>query len=411
MVMAKRFPPRHHFDRTGRGATNGSPDRQHLHGVVGARVPPTQKATRSATLAARAGRLVAVLALITAITAPGVASAADTTKGFDVWNLTRYPVILHAYNPGCGRDTYPGCDDKPASGPPLGTQFLPGQNAHFEVNSHSYVDAHSHTTQYTGEHILPVFVQVTAPQAKGPPTTYGPELWLNQTGLSPGEVICNTPQGGDGTCSPVKRTTQYQLWFGDPPGTKVTIGPDQAQAQSDVLDNLCPYAVANPPRQYCKFTGDMAPTNTAGKDAPVPGFCPIVNDTDKDTVQETISVTDTVSTATSWSVKASAGTEIAKIYKVSLEASYGKTVTDTHTFTKTFGVTVPPKSAAYVYFADPLYHYVGTFEIFVDSTTWTLNGMTIDTPRIDGSPPGGVFHVVDKPLTAQDRAAAAACRK
>jgi hypothetical protein len=101
-----------------------------------------------------------------------------------------------------------------------------------------------------------------------------------------------------------------------------------------------------------------------------------------------------VGTVTSYSVKLSVAAELFKIVKTLFEASYGQTVTETHTFTQSITVSVKPGTQSTIYVSQPMYRVRGDYTVTFGNTTYVLKDVTIDIPNPTGN---GVYEVVADP--------------
>lgn len=122
-----------------------------------------------------------------------------------------------------------------------------------------------------------------------------------------------------------------------------------------------------------------------------------------------ISVSDTVSESDSVNVSAklSGGvlTKLASIINVEITAAYGHSWTNSHTFTQTVTMTVPPHHIGIIYAAQPVYRSWGDFTVKLGNTTYNLKDVYFDTPREDGLSPQGSYVTHTEPITADALAA------
>lgn len=195
--------------------------------------------------------------------------------------------------------------------------------------------------------------------------------------------------GCTGMCTPPNlQEGIHTVYLLDPPGTVETLTGDKAQEQSDVLNAFCTNSSAQ-----CSFTAKGQPQAVLGSRHIPTGFSPVINRTDQ-SVTTSITASDSVSTVTSYSVKASVAVELFKIVKTLLEASYGQTVNDTHTFSQSITVSVKPGTQATIYVSQPMYRVRGDYTVKVGNTTYLLKDVTIDIPNPTGN---GVYEVVADP--------------
>jgi hypothetical protein len=195
--------------------------------------------------------------------------------------------------------------------------------------------------------------------------------------------------GCTGMCTPP--TVQegiHTVYLLDPPGTVTTLTGDKAQEQSDILNAFCANSTA-----HCSFTATGQPQAVLGNRHIPTGFSPVINRTDQQ-VTTSITTSDSVGTVTSYSVKLSVAAELFKIVKTLFEASYGQTVTETHTFTQSITVSVKPGTQSTIYVSQPMYRVRGDYTVTFGNTTYVLKDVTIDIPNPTGN---GVYEVVADP--------------
>ncbi len=285
-------------------------------------------------------------------TGPAVGvQAAPTTRGFDVYNLTQYPLRFTGYGQGA---------EDVESGPVVGTLVQPGQAAHFEVIftffGDNYVDANFERPSeiggtYTASmYVLSIFA-----------STYGG---------------CST-SGGAPSCSPRDVLAgARQVFFLDAPGTVVDIGA--GGAQTNALNNLC----YNGSPATCDFKATRQElTYTA--------YRPVgASYTNPNPYEGTISVStsEAVSQSDSVQISTKAGFKLFDIINAEIQTTYGHTWTRQVTFTYKADAKVPPYTKAYFTAADPVYRVYGDFTLTVGNSTWILRDTYFDTPDTNRIP-------------------------
>ncbi len=300
------------------------------------------------------------------VTVPVTISAVEVlqgyTRGFDLYNLTSKTLVYFINDRGT-----------PDSGPSYGTEFKPGEKAHFEV------------TYYVFE---PNIVRV------GFKATDDSGIWAVDMFVADNIIGSTATQScyasGSNKCSDKPFGSTYlkgggsEAYFLDPTDTIYTVAGADRQKQADWLNGLCfSGSVAR-----CDFTVNKAKTDPGGplsskfanKELAAPTF---TNSTNRDQVwTATASVAQT--TETNWSLSASVKlTLIDKVLDASLTGTYGQRWSTTETFTNSYTTTVPPGQTAYLYQRNPVRTAVGDFTVKMGNTTWNLTDVEFVYP--DGS--------------------------
>ncbi len=182
---------------------------------------------------------------------------------------------------------------------------------------------------------------------------------------------------GSNQC-PVAETTAY---LEDAPGTVYHIPADQAQQQSDVLQNLVDDDMSNA-TFYTKSQPSVGYTNALKAQ----GFSPYSNNTSNPSTSN-FTATTTTSTASSstWNVTQKV-TEEEKMGNLTLKAeesasyTWGTTTTNTLTYTQTVTQTVDPGETLYLYTETPVQRFYGDWSVVYGNTTYYLENVWYDTP-------------------------------
>ncbi len=167
----------------------------------------------------------------------------------------------------------------------------------------------------------------------------------------------------------------------DAPGTVYHIPSDQAQEQSDVLQNLVDDDTSNA-TFYSKSPATIGYTNPLKAQ----GFSPYINNTTSaSTSTYTTTTTTSTATSTTWSVSVKT-TEEAKMGDLTFKAeesatdTWGTTTTNTATYTQTVTQTVQPGETLYLYTETPVQRFYGDWTVVYGNTTYTLENVWYDTP-------------------------------
>jgi len=200
--------------------------------------------------------------------------------------------------------------------------------------------------------------------------------------MSGGTVSCSAK--GSNQCA-VGDTAAY---LEDPPGQQFFVPSDNAQQQSDVLQNLVKDDLSN-----AVFTAKGQPTIGYTNPMLPINFVPYTNltsnnSTNSYTVTTTTSETD--STQYQVAVKESAKTKIFGL-ELAAELSFQQTtstaVTNTTTYTQTVSQTlngrVPgPAESLFLYYETPVYRFYGDWSVQYGNTTYNLVNVWYNTPYV-----------------------------
>jgi YVTN family beta-propeller protein len=173
-------------------------------------------------------------------------------------------------------------------------------------------------------------------------------------------------------------TTAY---LEDPPGTKYTVPSDQAQQQTNVLQDLVYDDLSNA-TYYTKSQAAIGYTNPMKVD----GFKPYTNNTTSPST-DTYVVSSSTSTASNvtWNVSVKV-TEEGKLFGIGLKAeegaqrTWGTTTTDTQTYSQSTTQTVQVGETLYIYSESPIYRFFGDWSVLYGNTTYYLSDVWYDTP-------------------------------
>lgn len=282
----------------------------------------------------------------------GVDNLQGYTRGVDIYNLTSRTLEYFLNDRG---------SDDLDSGPAIGTKFLPGEKAHFEITWYAFRG----TTVRVG------FRTTDATD----PANWAVDMVTNLT--SAGTRSCFS--SGNNACSAsMKNPTAY---FFDAPNTVINVAGSDKQTQADWLNGLC----FSGSTAQCGFTVNQTKTDPGGPLSnkfanPVLAAPTYTNNTGRDQVwSSATSVAQT--TETNWSLALNVkATLIEKVLEASLTGTYGQRWSTTTTFTNTYTTTVPDGKTAYLYQRNPVRTAVGDFTVKMGNTTWNLTDVEFVYP-------------------------------
>jgi hypothetical protein len=291
-------------------------------------------------------------------------SATVSTAGFDIVDASSVPLRFQGFSYN---------DGTVINAPKVGSILKPGQVAHFDIES---------PTPAVGKSVI-----VTAEFA----TTTGPALQFS------GQMIQNALDGRSVNCSKSPNARCYTtgsntINFVDPAGTTITLAEGQG---GDLLNTICGAAGT------CTMDFPIDPTthyyvNPVPVDGPKHAVgAAIVNHTQR-SVSTSVSTTDTQSVTTNVTVAGKVSANFLGYLNAEFNATYGHSITQTVTFTKTLTVNVPRGETRAVVVAEPFQQYTGNATIKLGNTTWYLNNLKIDVP--DPTRPGN-YEITTDPLS------------
>ncbi|MCE5289086.1 MAG: hypothetical protein LLG14_07555 [Nocardiaceae bacterium] len=297
-------------------------------------------------------------------------ASADITQAYDIWNVTGGPLRLYAYDP-----VPSGYTKQETDIPALNTVIPTGKNMPLVIKAHNAV-----VLRFWGSE-------------GGKPADL--QNWRVEVALSLGFQGENTPilrcgVGGDAgkpvsaACSPLigPKGNVVALW--DAPNKKITVGASDAQKQAALLNDLCGGPYGDALGIKCNYS-DMTRTETSTMWKLPQGFAVQTNHQSEPS-KKSYTVSDTVTQSTSYSLTAEASAKFMKIVNTAITAKWEKVTTESHTFTQTTTLKIPPGHSGYVCTSSPTYHYVGTLTVVAGNTTWTMPGVAVDTANPNGVP-------------------------
>lgn len=280
------------------------------------------------------------VALAAAALFPAAASA-DYTRGFHIYNFTRYPIQLESISGGQFDGT-----------PPIGSVLQPGQGYQDFEMVWNFAAANTSLISYT--------------------VNGGTIEYANVKVLGFGETS-STCHASYGTCSAGDTT----ITFYDPPGSVIDIPAGEGQQQAAALQHFCNATNA----ATCKFTATSETNVLSPPHVPTLGYG-LINDTDNpEQPTTTYHVEDSVGTSDSVEVGLKVGVEIAKVVSVEVEAKYGHEWTQEHTYGQDVHLPCEAHHACWFEVEDPVIRDTGDFTMTLGNTTWILRDVYFDSPN------------------------------
>ena len=189
----------------------------------------------------------------------------------------------------------------------------------------------------------------------------------------PSSGSCNVPAPG---------VSGGDIYLADAPGTVYTVPAENAQQQSDILQNLVADNLSN-----ARFYPRSQPTIGYTNPLKAQGFSPYTNNTQDNstntyTVSQTTSKTD--SSQYSVSVKASAQFKLGLLTATaesSATQTWGTATANALTYTQSTTQTVRPGYTLYLYTETPVYRFYGDWSVVYGNTTYILNNVWFDSPN------------------------------
>lgn len=261
------------------------------------------------------------------------------SKRFTITNLSGYRIRLNAASGEW--------EGKPADG----TWVLPGEQQTFELawtllgDSHGIIRYYKYSDDgsWLGDYTADVYLN-----------------WKKSASSSCRATAGTCTAGGDAI------TVQ------DSPGTVVTLGGNQAQAQADALDRLC----RNLSKVTCTFDvrteqKTMVPSHVVGL---------TYGNYTLDDMSKQIRISETVERSQSVEVSATVSANVLKAVEASVTATYGHTWTNSVTFEETSSAVIRPNHKVWSEMVEPTLRYTGDFTLTVGNTTFRLVGVHFDVP-------------------------------
>jgi hypothetical protein len=207
-------------------------------------------------------------------------------------------------------------------------------------------------------------------------------LWFYDLGLfgkAYPSTVCKPSVGSCG--APPDGSFGGNVYLADAPGTVYVVPADQAQQQSDLLQNLVAYDLSN-----AKFYPKSQPTIGYTNPLVPNNFYPYINNTTSDNV-----VRYAITTTTSKTDSTTYGVTVGVSFKEKLgnlerkasaaaTATWGTSITDTNSYSETTINTVRGGESLYLYTETPVLRYYGDWSVLYGNTTYILNDVWYNSP-------------------------------
>lgn len=200
-------------------------------------------------------------------------------------------------------------------------------------------------------------------------------MFLSDSGVP--EIKCSQVPGTPAACSAPIGNNVIALW--DSPGQPIDVPAGQAQQQAKVFNSLClgPYMATL--KIKCDYTGMQKSLANTPWHLPQ-DFTPQTNHQDVAS-SKSWTVSSTTSQTTSFTLTSEASVKFYNIVNTSIKAQWLDTRTESHTFTETDKLKIPPGHTGYICMANPLNRFTGTLKVTAANTIWNLQNVVVDTPK------------------------------
>lgn len=314
-----------------------------------------------------AGATDAAAATVHQPVAAAVASSAMTvTRGYDITNNSQYDAKVVAV-----RD--PGAGD---SAPAVGTVLKPGQSLHYEKVFY-FMSANQTTVQL--DFLKP------ARDGGGKVASAGVRLYT-ETIVGTAHSLVDQFEGRDKVT-----VTPYfnQITISDASPSTVTVNGTDAQAQAEVLNELC-----GSTRATCTFEQTKDRQQIRQKVVAGGGW-----NSQATARKQGYEAVASASATTSLELTASAKVTVMKAVETSISAKAGQSWTSTKTVRDTVEMSISPKHFGWIVADMPMYRDTGTFTIKLGNTTWVLSDVKVDS--VDNSR-AVLYGTGERPMTAEE---------
>lgn len=296
-----------------------------------------------------------------------VTSAAMTvTRGYDIINDSQYDAkVVGVSNPGAG-------DAAPA----IGSVIKPGQSMHYEKVFY-FMSANETTVQ----------LDFLKPARDGGGKVAGAGVRLyTETIVGTAHSLVDQFEGRDKvTVSPNFNT----ITISDAKASTVTVNGTDAQAQADVLNQLC-----GSTRATCTF--EQTKERQQIRQKVVAGGGWNSQAVARKQGYEAIAV---ASATTNLELTATVKVTVLKAVETTISAKAGQSWTSTKTVRDTVEMSISPKHFGWIVADMPMYRDTGTFTIKLGNTTWVLNDVKVDS--VDNSR-AVLYGTGERPMTAEE---------
>ncbi len=267
----------------------------------------------------------------------------DWTQGFDVTNLSAYPIVLQS-------QTYDGR----GGGPLNGEILLPGETQHFEVTRYFW-SANAGTLTYYQEKT---------------DQTYVVSLEVSRVALNDDEGI----SCAKGNCAGTGGFTRgHSIGLLGAPGSSITIAAAQAEDQAAAVNALCDKSGVS-----CSFK--IKSKDEQAYSAAREAADPVANHSGS-SVTTTVTATTTQTVTSSWELSPKVGFKVTKLAALEISGKYGRSTAEAKTFSQALQVHVRPGYEGRIMVETPVTRYYGDMTITVGDTTIKLVNTYFDAPR------------------------------
>lgn len=306
-------------------------------------------AARIKAVSTRCTGMAATVAVSASLAVAVSAPASADTRVFEIWNITAGPVVLYGY------DATQGGTAQPANVPAPGTTIQVGQSQKFTLTNRQAANP-----RFNGQ---------------GQKQDWRVAMFTSDSGVP--DIKCSQVPGTPAACSAPIGNNVIALW--DAPNTSFDVPAAQAQKQAGVFNSLClgPYQTAL--QIKCDYTGMQKSLASTPWHLPQ-DFTPQTNRQEVAS-SKTWTVSSTTSQTTSFTLTAEASAKFYNIVNTSIKAQWQDTHTESHTFTETDKLKIPPGHTGYICLSNPLNRFTGTLKVTAGNTTWNLQGVVVDTPK------------------------------
>lgn len=293
-------------------------------------------------------------------------SAMTVTRGYDITNYSQYDAkVVDVRNPGAG-------DAAPA----IGTVLKPGESLHYEKVFY-FMSANQTTVQL--DFLKP------ARDGGGKVASAGVRLYT-ETVVGTAHSLVDQFEGRDKVT-----VTPYfsQISISDASPSTITLEGADAQAQSDVLNQLC-----GSTRATCTF--EQTKDRQQVRQKVVAGGGWNSQATARKQGYEAIAV---ASATTNLELTATVKVTVLKAVETSISAKAGQSWTSTKTVRDTVEMSISPKHFGWIVADMPMYRDTGTFTIKLGNTTWVLKDVKVDS--VDSSR-AVLYGTGERPMTDEE---------
>jgi hypothetical protein len=301
-----------------------------------------------------------------AATAAVASSAMTVTRGYDITNYSQYDAkVVGIQNPGAGD-----------SAPAVGTVLKPGESLHYEKVFY-FMKANETTVQL--DFLKP------ARDGGGKVASAGVRLYT-ETIVGTAHSLVDQFEGRDKVT-----VTPYfnQISISDASPSTITVSGTDAQAQAQVLNQLC-----GSTRATCTFEQTKDRQQIRQKVVAGGGW-----NSQAQARKQGYEAIASASATTNLELTATAKVTVLKAVETSISAKVGQSWTSTKTVRDIVEMSISPKHFGWIVADMPMYRDTGTFTIKLGNTTWVLKDVKVDS--VDNSR-AVLYGTGERPMTAEE---------